>query len=107
MGIYANSDFGQAKPTEMTVRRSVTEGSVPADFGKNHYGAFALGSLRQPRTLLSTRRAVISGARAPNSPRSLNISRSTGEPVTIQTSPIGTHVRPYRRRQPSIVTTAT
>ena len=42
MGIYANSDFGQAKPTEMTARRSVTEGSVPADFGKNHYEAFAL-----------------------------------------------------------------
>src|SRR5690349_14751497 len=42
MGTYANSDFGQAKPTEMTVRRSVMEGSVPADFGKNHYEAFAL-----------------------------------------------------------------
>jgi len=46
MGIYANSDFGQAKPTEMTACRSVTEGSVPADFGKNHYEAFALGVTR-------------------------------------------------------------
>jgi MFS transporter, SHS family, lactate transporter len=42
MGTYANSNFGQAKPTEMTARRSVTEGSVPADFGKSRYDAFAL-----------------------------------------------------------------
>jgi hypothetical protein len=43
MDTYANFNFGQAKPTEMTIRRSVTEGSVPADFGKSRYEAFALG----------------------------------------------------------------
>jgi len=46
MGTYANLNFGQAKPTEMATRRFVTEGSVPADFGKNRFEAFALGPLR-------------------------------------------------------------
>ena len=44
MGTHANSNFGQARPTEMTTRRSVTEGSVPVDLGKSRYEAFALVS---------------------------------------------------------------